>query len=145
MKKRAAMQNNKPLMKVSLMKCSGRGHLLAAACRHNLLRHGSCRISFLNHQNGTNFLIHLWLFLEQLLSPRSALFTFRRNSSFLNFNTVFFTAMKMSKLKKFIVHLHWLVKTIQWFLLLTRCHFQSLLHSWLEMAPREKSKTISFS
>ena len=35
------------------------------------------------------------------------------------------------------------MKTIQWFLLLTRCHFQPLVtfvHSWLEMATRERQK-----
>ena len=39
------------------------------------------------------------------------------------------------------------MKTIQWFLLLTRCHFQPLVtfgHSWLEMAPRERQKPFHF-
>ena len=39
------------------------------------------------------------------------------------------------------------MKTIQWFLLHTRCHFQPLVtfgHSWLEMAPRESQKPFHF-
>ena len=39
------------------------------------------------------------------------------------------------------------MKTIQWFLLLTRCHFQPLVtfgHSWLEMTPRESQKPFHF-
>ena len=36
------------------------------------------------------------------------------------------------------------MKTIQWFLLLTRCHFQPLGHSWLEMTPRERQKPFRF-
>ena len=39
------------------------------------------------------------------------------------------------------------MKTIQWFLLLTRCHFQPLMtfgHSWLEMALRERQKPFHF-
>ena len=54
---------------------------------------------------------------------------------------------KWTNWEKLIVHLHWLVKTIHWFLLLTRCHFQPLVtfgHSWLEMAPRERQKPFHF-
>ena len=39
------------------------------------------------------------------------------------------------------------MKTIQWFLLLTRCHFQPRVtegHSWLEMAPSESQKPFHF-
>ena len=39
------------------------------------------------------------------------------------------------------------MKTIQWFLLLTQCHFQPLVtfsHSWLEMAPGERQKPYHF-
>ncbi len=53
----------------------------------------------------------------------------------------------MANQEKLIVHLHWFVKTIQWFLPLTRCHFQPLVtfgHSWLEMAPRERQKPFHF-
>ena len=53
----------------------------------------------------------------------------------------------LTNYEKVIVHLHWFVKTIQWFLPLTRCHFQPLVtfgHSWLEMAPREGQKPFHF-
>ena len=39
------------------------------------------------------------------------------------------------------------MKTIQWFLLLTRCHFQPLVTfgpSWLQMAPGERQKPFHF-
>ena len=46
-----------------------------------------------------------------------------------------------------VVPPYWLVQTIQWFLLLTWCHFQPLVtfgHSLLEMAPRERQKPFHF-
>ena len=39
------------------------------------------------------------------------------------------------------------MKTIQWFLLLSRCHFQPSVtfgHSWLQMTPRERQKPFHF-
>ena len=88
----------------------------------------------------------LYNLLADHLSPFSAYILYGwsflwRTIGFLNLSSVFCTAMKLCKLRK----AHSL--TIQWFLLLTRCHIQPLVtlgHSWLEIAPRERQKPFLF-
>jgi len=62
---------------------------------------------------------------------------------FLNFGTVFLTAVRMMKLGKAHCSPPLVDEDNSMILLLTPCHFQPLVtfcHSWLEMAPRERQK-----
>ena len=67
------------------------------------------------------------------------------NEIFFNICTVFLTAMRMRKLRK--AHCsppHWLLKKIQWFPLLTQCHYLKPLMAGKEMTPLKRKKPFHF-